>query len=408
MLKSSIVYTLVSLLNKGIPFILLPFLTAYLTPTDYGVLALIQILISFIFPVQNLNGNLFIAKKHVGLSQKEIFNYIISHIQLVGYISLIVFIFIFIFLYFFPAIWGFSYWWLIAILLVGILNAFYLDYTTLLRCENKVWQFAFLEIAKTFVNVGLSLFLVILYLKSWESRIFSILIATSLLGLVVVFLFKRRLNFNLKLNASLVKEILRFCLPLLPFSIGMIVINLSDRFFIDALVGKEALGIYSVAYTVGMMIILFAESFNKAWTPYFFQLMVNYELHKKKILKVLIAYSFVLLLIPIFIYLISVFVIFPYLINFRYEEALQYVIGISYSYVFYGIYLVLFQFLAWKDKTKIVGAIFIFGAIFNLLLNYFLIDIYGLQGAVISTVITYFLMMLMTLGYVYKFYNRSI
>jgi O-antigen/teichoic acid export membrane protein len=37
--KNTFIYTLLQLVNSGIPFLLLPVLTRYLTPEDYGMIA---------------------------------------------------------------------------------------------------------------------------------------------------------------------------------------------------------------------------------------------------------------------------------------------------------------------------------------------------------------------------------
>lgn len=408
MFKSSLTYTAVSLFNKGIPFLLLPLLTAYLAPTDYGILALVQMVISFIFPIQNLNGNLFISKKYPLLNDQETRAYIVSHTRLVFYISIFLIFLISLILFIFSDEIQIDFWWFIIIVIIGVLNSFYLDYTTLLRCENRALEFAVLEIVKTTLNVALSLLLVILVFQSWESRIIAILTSVFVFGAIVLILFWKRGKIEFKADKKQIKEILSFSLPLLPFSIGMIVVNLSDRLFIEYYIGTADLGIYSVAYTVGMIVLLFGESFNKAWAPYFFQLMLDYKVNKAKILKIIVLYSIGLILTPPVVYLFAKLVVFEYFINIDYYDALQYILGIAYSYVFYGIYLVLFQFLAWKDKTKIIGNIFVFSAILNLILNYFMIVKYGLHGAVLATLITYFVMLIIILFYVLKYYRKNI
>ena len=48
--KSFSTYLVTNVLRVGLPFLLLPFLTAYLTPAEYGVLALFQALVQFVLP----------------------------------------------------------------------------------------------------------------------------------------------------------------------------------------------------------------------------------------------------------------------------------------------------------------------------------------------------------------------
>ena len=48
LLKNSSIYTLVMVLQKGIGFFMLPLYTAYLTPTDYGIQAVVTSVSSFL------------------------------------------------------------------------------------------------------------------------------------------------------------------------------------------------------------------------------------------------------------------------------------------------------------------------------------------------------------------------
>ncbi|MBX9867369.1 MAG: oligosaccharide flippase family protein, partial [Burkholderiales bacterium] len=47
-IKHSMIYTLASLFNRGIAFVLLPILTRYLTPQEYGALDFIIITATFV------------------------------------------------------------------------------------------------------------------------------------------------------------------------------------------------------------------------------------------------------------------------------------------------------------------------------------------------------------------------
>ena len=49
-LKDVSIYTLASIINATIPFLLMPVLTRYLSPTDYGIIAIAQSIIGFLTP----------------------------------------------------------------------------------------------------------------------------------------------------------------------------------------------------------------------------------------------------------------------------------------------------------------------------------------------------------------------
>ena len=55
LLKSISVYTFANVLNASIPFFLLPILTNTLTPEDYGLISIFQLILSLTIPFTGLN-----------------------------------------------------------------------------------------------------------------------------------------------------------------------------------------------------------------------------------------------------------------------------------------------------------------------------------------------------------------
>ena len=53
--KSIFVYTLSNLFSSALPFILLPFLTHYLSPKDYGILSNLTGFLAIVMPLVGIN-----------------------------------------------------------------------------------------------------------------------------------------------------------------------------------------------------------------------------------------------------------------------------------------------------------------------------------------------------------------
>ena len=69
------------------------------------------------------------------------------------------------------------------------------------------------------------------------------------------------LKFNIK--KQYMQSALSFGIPLIPHTLGGILIGFTDRLFITKMVGLEATGIYTVGFQVGMIIGLIEDSFIK-------------------------------------------------------------------------------------------------------------------------------------------------
>ncbi|MEG0090772.1 MAG: oligosaccharide flippase family protein, partial [Oscillospiraceae bacterium] len=68
-----------------------------------------------------------------------------------------------------------------------------------------------------------------------------------------------------KLDKGVAKEMLKYCLPLIPASIFWWITNVSDRFFVAAMVSEAANGIYAISYKIPSIVMLFSTVFTEAW-----------------------------------------------------------------------------------------------------------------------------------------------
>ncbi|MCA6417299.1 MAG: oligosaccharide flippase family protein, partial [Cytophagales bacterium] len=55
LLKSSFVFTASNALNSAIPFLLIPVLTRYLSPSDYGIVSIFQVVATMLISFAGLN-----------------------------------------------------------------------------------------------------------------------------------------------------------------------------------------------------------------------------------------------------------------------------------------------------------------------------------------------------------------
>ena len=68
-----------------------------------------------------------------------------------------------------------------------------------------------------------------------------------------------------KLDKAVAKEMLRYCLPLIPASIAWWITNVSDRYLVAYFCGDTVNGIYDISYKLPSIINVFATIFLEAW-----------------------------------------------------------------------------------------------------------------------------------------------
>ncbi|MFN2440712.1 MAG: polysaccharide biosynthesis C-terminal domain-containing protein, partial [Chitinophagaceae bacterium] len=82
---------------------------------------------------------------------------------------------------------------------------------------------------------------------------------------------------------------------------------------------------------------------------------------------------------------------FVTLIDETYAKGTIYVFWVGLSYFFWGVYLVFSGYIFYSGKTKILGWLALVNVVFNLVFNYFLIQLYGPLGAAYATCLSYFI-----------------
>lgn len=74
-------------------------------------------------------------------------------------------------------------------------------------------------------------------------------------------------------SRELLKQALSFGLPRIPHSIANQVVSLADRYFLNKFTTLADVGLYSIGATFGLGLKLFLSAFEYAWTPFFLGVM---------------------------------------------------------------------------------------------------------------------------------------
>ncbi|MDZ7672401.1 MAG: oligosaccharide flippase family protein [Halanaerobiales bacterium] len=91
----------------------------------------------------------------------------------------------------------------------------------------------------------------------------------SSLIFIPIYLYIIFKNIKFKFNYFMLKESLLFSLPLIPSLLSAWVINLSDRIFIERFFSMSDVGIYSLGYKLGGIVLIISAAFQKAYSPLF-------------------------------------------------------------------------------------------------------------------------------------------
>lgn len=402
--KDSLIYILGDTLNKATLFLMLPILTRYLTPEDYGFISVFTVLVSVLAVFTGLSIHGAINVNYFKQTKEQLQVYIGNCIIILNISTLGVFIIIGLFHSFILESLSLTIGWL----LIAVVLAYGQFLTTinliLWIAEQKPKQYSVYQILQTLIITALTLLLVVVYDMSWEGQLVAITVGTLLFSITsFIFLIKRQyLNFTI--NKEYIIDALKFGIPLIPHALSGLIKTGADRMIIMSTLGATITGIYSVGYQVGMVIGVLVAAFNKAWAPYLFRVLSNSPSLNDKIKIVKFSYLyFILILIIAFLFTYISNLLVPFFLGESFIGSSELIIYFSIAFAFDGMYYMVTNYLFFVKKTHLLAYVTFGTSLFHIALLIFLIKFNGILGAaqagLISYGITFFLVWILSNKY---------
>ena len=193
---------------------------------------------------------------------------------------------------------------------------------------------------------------------------------------------------KIKIDKDIIKELLLYALPIIPSSVSLWIVNLSDRFFITIFLGTSLNGIYSVANKIPNLCASVYSVFNLAWTETAARVM-DKDSDANEYYSTMFDVMFRFLSGAMLLLISFSPLLFRILINEQFDDAFQQMpllfIGVFFNCIvsFYGGIYVAMQ------QTRQVGISAIVGALLNAIINVVFIQHLGLYAASLSTIISF-------------------
>lgn len=390
LVKNTLIYFFADIFNKAVPFLLLPILTTYLTPEDYGIIATFGVFTSIlvIFISMNTLGSIEVIYFQISKEKLKIY---IANIFLIISISLFFILFATVLLSLqLTSLLNIPLEWLIVGVFISLAQVLNTINLLLWRVEYKAKNYSFFEIAQNLFNVSLTLLFVIALNMDWEGRLLAMAIAMISFGFLSFYLVvKVRGYFTFTYNKEYIKDALHYGIPLIPHSLAGWIKTGLDRVFLTSLVGVAATGIYSVGYQLGTIVMVIATSLYKAWLPKLYEMMTNMtDEDKKQIVKFTYLYFIGILLLTVVLYF-SLDIFIKLFIGEEFAESKNIVLFILMAYAFDSMYFAVVPYMFYNKKTKIISAVTISTSLIHAPLSYWLIKEYGMYGATYASVVTF-------------------
>jgi O-antigen/teichoic acid export membrane protein len=386
-----------------ISFALLPVYTAYLTPKDYGIRAVILLAILILQLCTNLGTNWIIRAKYYSYDLGTQRNSFISTLVLITFILKSAFSIFFFFIapYIFPLIftdWNGIFNSLFKIQLLIFLFDFCKPvFTQVLIMDGLAKTYSLLTLSSYFCNLSVSLYLLVVK----NNGIFSLFygeLTGSILFLSLSFLILRhKIVFQFQKEA--ISDIIKIGLPAVPKSLFAQIQENIDRYFLQLFLPVAGLGLYSKSQFLKQGFDNTYKAFSNAFSPSYLKSMSENgkDTEGKKIMA---CWLFLIsgMLLFLILFMPDIFRIMGVNKNFwicaKYAPLLSFQIVInSYGMLYSNNILI-------SRKTYLFTVRSIVAGITNIVLNLLLIPRIGVPGAILSSLISHSL--IIVLGYYFS------
>lgn len=388
--KESLIYGLSTVLARLLNFVLMPFYTHYLLPSEYGIIAAVFSYIAFFNIIYGYGLN----QGYMRYYRRE--KSLASSFAAVFYTSLLLSILI---AFFSPSlaklsgIGEYNNKLIIYASIILALDAFTLIPFADLRIYHKAKRFVFVRTVSIVINVILNI-IFLAYLRMGVEGVFwaniiSSAVSVFLLGSYFKYLFE-------KIDFKLLKEISSYSLPFLPAGLSIMVVQVIDRPILLKLADPSSAGIYQANYRLAIIMSMLVTMFDQAWRPFVIERSENPS-SSSLFSKVFTYFTFLSLSVWLFFSLfmediVSFEIYGKPIVAYAYHSGLFIVPIIMGAYFFNGIYINFLAPVIISKKTKPVMFAAIAGAAANLALNFAFIPSYGIKAAAWSALISYLLM----------------
>lgn len=385
--KNTAMVSIGKICTQLITFLLLPVYTAVLSNEEYGVVDLLNTLTSLLLPIVTLQIEQGIFRYLIDCrenNEKQIkLITTIIRFMIIQSIACIV-----IFLCVSPFIHNEYKYFLMANLLMGIFSSLLLQICRGLG-DNATYAIG------SFITGAFTVVLNVIFIVAFRWGAYGMLGATAISNFIcAVYIFlKRKIYKYIKpkqFDKKILKEIIKYSVPLIPNMISWWIVSASDRTIISAVIGIAQNGIYSAANKFSGVFTTLYSVFNLTWTESA-SININSEDRDEffsKILDFVIRFFGCLCLGTIAVMPFA----FNILINEKFAEAYYQIPILILGSVFNILVSFVGSIYVAKKLTKEIAKTSVISAVINIFVNIVLIKSIGLYAASISTVIAYALM----------------
>lgn len=383
MIKSAFAYLVANLTNKAIPFLLVPILTRYLNPGDYGTMSIFLAIVSLVTLTTGFRTDVLLVRQYANSGPES--GAAKPLIAFAGASCLIHLIAAVICFGLYQPYLNLQLGWVILAIITGLFVFLGTLALATLQAVDKVFPYAVIQILHSLLQFFLIYLFIVVMGMDWTGRpIAAVIAAAGFCSVGIVYLWRAG-ALNGQWDLSLRPIV--FAAPFFFVSANSILISTADRIILLAQTDSATVGIYAVGVTFGLLFAILVESVDIAWTPYVFKSLkkngyVTFNAVVSLALFYVIAYA---------LYFVLIESLYFYIIDARYIGSIVISKVIAAGSLFKGFQSIILPVNSFirVDRSSIYSFIDILIIILSPLLIFALSKSWGAIGAAIAVTLSF-------------------
>lgn len=391
-LSNSIIYTGVTILQRGVSFFLLPLYTTYLTPVDYGITGVVGSVSSFLAILTTLGldvaGNRFYYKYN---GERKYVKRLYGTIGSVILINSIIFGGLFIGLHKWiinPLVGEIDFYPFVFLGMINVMvTPLYLLFQSYLQTIQSGLKFGINSMLNFLLQVSLTILLVAYFQMGALGVLWATLITSIVFFVYVIFAFFR--HQKIVIDQQILKESCGYSFPLLPHKLANWSNSTVDKLLVNGIRTEADAGLYNLGSQFSSVYSTITIAVNNAYVPWFYERANDVKKTLPQIRRMSEMITWIICFIAVFMSLFSQEVLNIMVSNPAYDGVWRVIPLLICGIIFNSIYFFYVDVLFLKD-TGVIFIITVSTIFINVGLNVLLIPIYGFIGCGLASFVTYF------------------
>lgn len=383
-LKASFWFLICSFVQKGISVITTPIFTRLLTPAEYGMFSVFTSWLNIVTVIVTLN--LFCGVYIQGLVKFEDRRRQYSSAMQGLCLTLVCVwaVVYFLFRDFWNGLFSLTTVQMTAMLVMLWTSSAFSFWATEQRVDYKYIKLVAITLLVAVAKPALGVFLVIHAEDKVTARILGLAVVE--LAVYTWLFFAQMLRGRQFCSWKVWRYAVLFNLPLVPHYLSGSILNTADRIMIERMAGASEAGIYSLAYSVSLIMTLFNSSMLQTIEPWLYKKIKARDVNNIS----RVAYPAFIIIAGVNVALMAcapeVVAIFA---PAEYYDAIWIIPPVAMSSYFMFAYTFFAVFEFYYEKTHLIAIATMSGAVLKLILNYIFIDIFGYYAAGYTTLLCF-------------------